>query len=128
MSNEQKQLDSFGGYKLVGVNKYSKAQFSSHVLALYLTSADSQLQRYKTRGLIPTNTEALEDNEIKNDPALKAINDQKPYAHPQGSSVGGKYWAANVAGFGGEIVTKKGNMDDATLRSKLEAITKQMAD
>ena len=132
MDGKQEQLHSFGGYKLVGVNKYSKSQFSAHMLAYYLTNTESQLKRYGTRGLIPTNQKAIDGEidgkKVKDDPALKAITDQQPYAHPQGASVSGKYWASNVGGFGGEIVTNKGKMDDATLNSKLKALEAQMKD
>ena len=132
MDGKQEQLHSFGGYKLVGVNKYSKSQFSAHMLAYYLTMRDSQLKRYDVRGLIPTNEEAIKGEingkKVSDDPALKAITDQQPYAHPQGTSVSGKYWASNVGGFGGEIVTNKGNMDDATINTKLKALEAQMKD
>jgi len=127
MDGEQKQLDSFGGYKLIGVNKFSTYSFSSQVLAYYLGCPDSQLKRYQTRGLIATSTEALENDKLKADPALLAIEAQKPYAHAQGQSVSGKYWASNIGGFGGEIVTQKGKLTDDQLKTKLKQIEDQMS-
>lgn len=125
MDGEQKQLHSFGGYKIIGVNAFSKFPTTAQALAYFLSTKDSQIKRYETRGLIPTNSEALEDSKIKEDPALKAITAQREFAHPQGSSVGGKYWASNIAGFGGEIVTAKGKLTDAELEKKLNDLVTQ---
>ena len=122
MDGEQKQLDAFGGYKLVGVNVNSKCSFSAQTLAYYLTCEASQIKRYETRGLIPTNTKAAANDEIKSDPAFKAIADQKEggHSHAQGQSVGAKYWGAGVDSVGSQIVTSKGTLPD----SKLEELLK----
>lgn len=53
MGGEQKQLHSFGGYKMVGVSNYSKFAFSAHTLANYLTSEEAQVARYRERNLLP---------------------------------------------------------------------------
>ena len=126
MDGEQKQLDSFGGYKIVGVNAYTKYPISSQVLAYYLTSEDSQIKRYQERGLIPTNTKALEDDKIKNDPALKAIEAQMPYAHPQGVCVGGTYWAVKPETIGSEAYDKKGKLTDDRIKEILQNIVTQL--
>ena len=126
INGEQKQTESFGGYKIVGVNQFSKYQITSQALAYFLTRPESQLKRYEERGLIPTSNEALADDKVKVDPALKAINDQKAYAHAQGKSVSGVYWASNVGGFGGEIVAAKGKIDDATLKKSLKDLDEQI--
>ncbi len=122
MDGQQKQLDAFGGYKLVGVNVNSKCSFSAQTLAYYLTCEASQIKRYETRGLIPTNTKAAANDEIKSDPAFKAIADQKEggHSHAQGQSVGAKYWGAGVDSVGSQIVTSKGTLPD----SKLEELLK----
>lgn len=126
IGDQQVQLHSFGGYKIVGVNAFTKFPIAAQTLAYYLTNADSQKARYAERGLIPTNKAAVESDEIKNDPALKAINDQKPYAHAQGQSVSSKFWSANVGGFGGDIVTARGNMSDADLQKGLQDLVTQI--
>ena len=125
MDGKQEQLHSFGGYKLVGVSNYSKFAFSAHTLAYYLTDENSQVARYNKRGLLPTNTNASNSDaekggKIKDDVACKALEDQKPYAHPQGTTVSGKYWGIGVGTLGGDIVAKKGAMDDATLQRRLK--------
>lgn len=126
IGGEQKQLESFGGYKLVGVNQYTNYPVTCQTLAYFLTNTESQTKRYEERGLIPTDLKALENDKIKNDVARKAISDQQPYSHGQGSSVGGKYWATNIGGFGGEIVTKKGAISDDKLKSSLKSIQVQI--
>ena len=78
MNGEQKQLDSFGGYKLIGVNAYSNYPITAQALAYYLGKADSQVRRYQVRGLIPTANAALDVEEIHNDVARIAIDAQAP--------------------------------------------------
>ena len=122
MDGEQKQLDSFGGYKLIGVNVYSEYPFAAQTLAYFLSSKDSQLKRYETRGLIPTNKEAAADEKVKNDPAFKAIDDQRPYSHAQGTSVGAVYWGSGAGSIGGDLVTAKGKISDDDLMTKLKGV------
>lgn len=126
IGDKQVQLESFGGYKLIGVNQFTKFPVTSQALAYYLGNTQSQLKRYAERGLIPTSNEALSDTKVQADPAKKAIEDQTPFSHGQGSSVSGKYWSTNVGGFGGEIVTKKGAFTDDQLKDSLAKIQEQI--
>ena len=126
MNGEQKQLDSFGGYKVVGVNAFTKFPVSSQALAYYLTNEDSQIKRYQERGYIPTNKKALEDDTIKNGTALKAIEAQMPYAHPQGTSVGGTYWAVKPETIGSEAYDKKGKLTDDRIKEILQNVVTQL--
>ena len=126
MNDEQKQLDSFGGYKLIGVNAYTKYPITAQALAYYLGKAESQVKRYNVRGLIPTATAALENEKIKNDPARIAIAAQEPFSHAQGQSVAGKFWGAGVGGYGGDILNAKGKMDEAKIRKDLAKIEAKM--
>ena len=126
MNDEQKQLDSFGGYKLIGVNAYTKYPITAQALAYYLGKAESQVKRYNVRGLIPTATAALEEDAIKNDVARIAIAAQEPFSHAQGQSVAGKFWGAGVGGYGGDILNAKGKMDEAKIRKDLAKIEAKM--
>jgi len=126
MNDEQKQLDSFGGYKLIGVNAYTKYPITAQTLAYYLGKAESQVKRYTARGLIPTATAALEEDAIKNDVARIAISAQEPFSHAQGQSVAGKFWGAGVGGYGGDILNAKGKMDEAKIREDLAKIEAKM--
>ena len=126
MNDQQKQLDSFGGYKLIGVNAYSAYPITSQALAYYLGCADSQVRRYKVRGLIPTANDALKVEEISQDVARIAIDAQAPYSHAQGQSVGGKYWGAGVGDYGGNILNKKGQLTDEEIKADLVKIEAKM--
>ncbi len=123
MNGEQVQLNSFSGYKLIGVNAYSAYPITAQALAYYLGKAESQVRRYQVRGLIPTATAALEDEQIKNDPARVAIAAQLPFSHGQSSSVGGTFWnSGTIADYGGVILNAKGKLDDAKILEDLKTI------
>ena len=63
VEGEQVQLSSYAGYKLIGVNGYSKNKGEAHNLALWLTNYDNQMTRYRARGFAPTNLRAAESEE-----------------------------------------------------------------
>ena len=100
MDGEQKQLHSFGGYKMIGVSKFSSFPFSAQTLAYFLTCEENQLKRHTERGAIPTNRRAAASDEVSADPALQAIKVQRPYAHPLGTYAGGVYGASGIASVG----------------------------
>lgn len=126
MDGEKVQIHSFGGYKVVGVNKFTKYPITSKMLAYFLTDKDSQLARYNERGLVPTNNEALQDSKVQSDPALKAINDQKPYSHPQGASVGTSFWSCKPNVIGDKIVESAGTLSEADMKEILASIQSQI--
>ena len=91
IDNEEKQLSGFMGYKLIGVNGYSKNKADAHKLAMWLTNEQNQLKRYQVRGFIPTNKNVLENDTIKNDPVAKAVINQSQYNRVQ-KGVPSNYW------------------------------------
>lgn len=154
MDGEQKQLCSFGGYKVEGVNASTKYPVTSQTLAYFLTCPESQLKRYYgikdesgqwmknkkgeqlRRGFVPTattealnnvSTEYLKDaiTELASDEAAQAIDAQRPFSQPQ-TNAGGKYWQP-VGGIGGEILTAKGNLTDSELQQKLKKVEEGFA-
>ena len=134
MDGEQKQLCSFGGYKIVGVNANTSYPLTAQAFAYYMTCAEIQELRYSgatndkgeeiSRGLIPTNTAALESDAVKDDPAATAIDEQRPYSQPQ-SNVGGTYWTP-VQQVGTAVNSSNGNMTDAEIRTALEECVNAM--
>lgn len=90
VAGEQKQMSSFSGYKLIGVNPHSKNVGWAMILAEYLTNYDSQVARYEARGLGPSNIEASNSDVVQADPAIAALAAQAEYATPQ--RVGNNYW------------------------------------
>lgn len=94
---EQKQMASFAGFKMIGVNPHSKFVGWSMILAEFLTNAENQVARFAARGLGPANTEAANSAEVQASPAIAALAKQAGFAVPQ--RVGGNYWdPANTLG------------------------------
>lgn len=91
ISGSQVQLSGFMGYKLIGVNGYSKNKAEAHKLALWLTNQENQLKRFETRGFGPTNKVVAEMDIVKNDPVIGAVLEQAQYNRAQ-KSVPGNYW------------------------------------
>ncbi|MDD6488361.1 MAG: extracellular solute-binding protein [Clostridia bacterium] len=128
MDGEQKQLESFGGYKIMAVRSSTSYPLTAQVLAYYLTSEDSQTIRnlgsedgkVVGRGLLPTNKKSLESDEIKNNPAILAVDAQREFSHPQ-SCVGGKYWTP-VGSIGSDINAANGKLSDDQIKQKLSEV------
>lgn len=89
-AGKQIQMASFSGYKMVGVNAYSKQKDWSLKLAEWLTNEENQQLRFQKRGLGPSNINASNTQEIQSDPAIKAVLAQTEFASLQ--RVTGKYW------------------------------------
>ena len=129
MDGEQKQLQSFGGYKVVVVNSVTKFNITSQTLAYYMTCPETQAKRHSnytvdgedlSRGSIPTATATLESDAVKNDPAAQAIEAQRPYSQPQ-SNCGGKYWTP-IGSIGSDLISDQRNgvvADDNTIMDRL---------
>lgn len=115
VAGEQKQMSSFSGYKLIGVNPHSQYVGWSMILAEFLTSYDSQVARYEARGLGPANIEAASSEAVQSNPAIAALAAQAAYATPQ--RVGNNYWAA--AQTLGQILAS-GNPDGTDLQTLLD--------
>ncbi len=86
-------LGSFSGNKLLGVKPSTDAKRAAVLqqLALYLTNATCQLERFETTGWGPSNLEAQANDAIKADVSLNALAQQSTYAIPQGQ-IHGSWW------------------------------------
>ena len=80
---EQVQLVSFAGYKLMGVNNYSKQKVEALNFAEFYTNKENQVKRFSARGYVPTNLEAREAEGVKADVCARAITAQLAYSKPQ---------------------------------------------
>lgn len=67
IGGEAKQLRSFAGSKAIGVNPNCQNMQAAVALAVYLGSAEAQLQHYKMRGIIPTSLALTTDENITAD-------------------------------------------------------------
>lgn len=115
VKEQQVQMASFSGFKLVGVNAYSAHAGDAMDLAAFMTGYDAQVDRFTMRRQGPSNTAALSSSEVQSEPAIAAIVAQSPYADVQ--RVGSKYWDA-AAALGKIIVS--GNPGKTDLQTLLD--------
>lgn len=127
INGEEKQLEAFGGYDVLGVNAQTNYPFTAQTLAYYLTEKNVQLQLYEKFNTIPTNLETLESDLVKDDPAIKAFEDQWSYYHPITTGFDDKYWSAGVDKLGIEIIQSKGEISDEKLKEQLKTIQSNMS-
>ena len=115
VADQDVQMASFSGFKLVGVNPYSGNAGAAMDLANFMTDYEAQLDRFRLRRQGPSNVAALASTEVQNEPAIAAIIAQAPYADVQ--RVGSKYWDA--AASLGKIIAS-GNPSGAELQTLLD--------
>lgn len=115
---EQVQLVSFAGYKLMGVNNYSKNKADALAFADYYTNAQSQIRRFESRSYLPTNVDARADERVQADVVAKAIASQLQFTKTQ-KNVPSTLWDP-LKGLGNAMLTglQSGNFD---VKSQLDA-------
>ncbi len=122
---EQVQMVSFAGYKLMGVNNYSKNKTDAMDFAEFYTNKENQLKHYEVRGFVPTDIEARKDERIQSDVCAKAITEQLKHSKTQ-KDVPSTMWVP-MEGLGTAMVTasKGGSFDvKAQLTACVAAIEK----
>ena len=113
--DEQVQMASFSGCKLIGVNAYSKHPDWAARLAEWITSEENQRLRFQLRGQGPANTSAAASPEVQASPAIAALLAQSEFSQLQ--RVGGKFWDP-VSEFAGSCAL--GNPSGASLQAQLD--------
>lgn len=113
----QVQMASFAGYKLVGVNSYSKHTDWATKLAEWITSEENQKLRFEMRGQGPANTNAASADEVKKSPAIQALIAQSEFASLQ--RIGNNYWSP-IAEFGASMA--QGNPSGKDLQEQLDTM------
>ena len=130
IGGEQKQLVTYMGCKLIGVNGYSQQKAEAHKLAQWLTNEQNQLTRFETRGFGPSNKVVAQSSAVQSDPIISAVMEQAKYSRAQ-TSVPGNYWTPM-----GSLITpfiemkEAGTLIDlpvATLQEYLDALVEQIA-
>lgn len=86
-------LSSFSGNKLMGVKPQQNAEKAAALqqLALFLTNAECQLERFDEFNWGPSNKAAQQSEAVKSDVLLSALAQQNAYAIPQGP-IEGSWW------------------------------------
>lgn len=119
-AGDQVQMSCYSGFKLMGVNAYSKNSGWAVLLAEYLTNEESQAARFASRQLAPTNLNAAADEAVASNIAIAASAAQDVYGSVQ--NVGGKYWdpTATLGQMiaGGEL----NSADDAAIQKALDTM------
>lgn len=92
VAGQQVQMSSFKGYKLLGVNSYSKHKDWAMKLAKWMSNEQNQTLRFEMMNQGPANKAAASSDEVAQVPAIAAVIEQSQYATLQ--RVGGSYWNA----------------------------------
>ncbi len=87
---KQIQMSSFKGYKMLGVNYYSKQKGWALKLADYLTNEENQKLRLEVRNQGPSNKNVASSELVGRIPAIQAVIAQAEYGKLQ--RVGNSYW------------------------------------
>lgn len=88
--NQQVQMASFSGCKLIGVNAYSKNKDWAVKLAEWISNERNQTLRFEQRGQGPSNISAANSPAVQESPAITALLAQSEFSQLQ--RVGGKFW------------------------------------
>ena len=130
IGGQEKQLTTYMGCKLIGVNGYSQNKGEAHKLAQWLTNEQNQIKRFETRGFGPSNKAAANNPAVQNDVVLAAVLAQAQFSRAQ-TSVPGNYWTPM-----GSLITpfierkEAGTLLDYTdteLQELLDALVAQIA-
>lgn len=125
-TEEQVQLVSFAGYKLMGVNNYSKNKTDALEFAEFYTNEENQIKHFEQRGFVPTSEDAREDERVQADVCAKAITAQLAHSKTQ-KEVPSTLWVP-MEGLGTAMITgaQSGNFNlAAQLKACVDAIEKK---
>lgn len=114
-AGRQIQMSSFTGYRILGVNSYSKHKAWAERLAEYLSGEECQKLRFERAERGPSNKNASASDAIANNAAISAALDQAEFGVLQ--KVGQKYWAP-VTEFGNTMAA--GNPSHIPLQDLLD--------
>ena len=113
----QVQMASFSGYKLIGVNAYSKQREWAARLAEWITNEENQELRFLMRGQGPSNKRVAASEEVLSSPAITALLEQSEFSYPQ--RIGGNFWDP-VSSFTANLLA--GNPSGKSLQDQLDTM------
>ena len=125
INGEEKQMNSLGSYKYIGVNANTKDPEVAQKLALWLGGEECQRDRFLARSVTPTWTSLLESDEVKSDVCAMALTDQAQYIAktPQNKKFGKNYWTSMEA-FGKGVVN--GEVTEKNLQKQLDLLSENI--
>lgn len=116
-AGQQIQMASFTGYKMMGVNAYSKHVGWAHKLADWITNEQNQTLRFEIKNQGPSNINAASSDVVKQVPAIKAVIEQSQYGTLQ--RIGNSYWEPCM-NFAQDILA--GNPDGKTTQELMDIL------
>ena len=116
-AGKQIQMSSFKGYKMMGVNYYSKHKEWALKLADWFTNEENQTLRFVERSQGPSNKKAAESDEVNKVPAIQAVVEQAEFGVLQ--RVGNNFWAP-MTNFGN--IMAKGNPSRTDLQEIMDTM------
>lgn len=118
-AGKQIQMSSFVGYKMIGVNAYSKQVDWALKLADWITNEQNQITRFEKRNQGPSNINAAASDAVSRVPAIQAVIAQSEYGSLQ--RVGNNYWTP-FAEFGENLAA--GNPSGTSPQDIIDALVK----
>lgn len=116
-AGKQVQMASFSGYKLIGVNAYSKHREWAAKLAQWIANEENQKLRFRLRGQGPSNINAAASKEVQSSLAIAALLEQSEFSCLQ--RIGGNFWDP-VSAFTADILA--GNPSGKSLQEQLDTM------
>lgn len=120
VGDEQVQMGSFIGTKIVGVNTQTAFPVEAMMLADFLTNEESQATRFEMRGIGPSNVAVSESEAVQENVALAALALQSQFGTSQ-KYVLGNFWTPSEA-FGLAMENK----DTGDMQELLDAMVAQV--
>lgn len=111
------QIISMNGYKLIGVNNYTKFPETAQLLAKYLTSEECQMKRAQELAWSPSNKNVAASDIVAANPGTVACLDQANYSEPQ-VNIAKTFWSPT--GALGNKIAKEGLLSRDTLKTEFE--------
>lgn len=109
------------GYKMIGVNPYSDHLEWAHKLANFISNEENQKLRFELRGQGPSNINAAESDEVKQDAAIQAVIAQSEFSEPQ--RLGVNFWDAATE-LGNMLST--GKIQEKSIQAQLDKTVKKI--
>lgn len=117
VGEQQVQMASFKGYKMLGVNYYSKNKEWALKLADWFTNEENQTIRLEEKNQGPSNVNAASSAEVQKVPAIQAVLAQSEFGVLQ--RVGNSYWSA-MSDFGS--IMASGNPGGVDLQELMDTL------
>ena len=125
VDGETKNIGSFLGYKLYGVNPSKTGTDTTklgvlHKIANYLVSKDVQVSRFNDLTIAPTITDVKNSDAVKNTPHVAALAAQASYSVAQ-TIVPNNIWQESTAPYTELVKAENKDADETKLQSILDA-------